>query len=58
MNSTLQFLLKRLTEASTYAAIAGGITAAATVPDAATKALVIAAAVVGVLKPEAAKAGA
>ncbi|WP_250479011.1 MULTISPECIES: hypothetical protein [unclassified Caballeronia] len=56
MNTTLQFVLKRLSEASTYAAIAGGITAAATVPDTATKALVIAAALVGVFKPEAAKA--
>jgi hypothetical protein len=51
----LQFLLKRLREPSTFAAIAAGLTASQAVPDAPTKALVIGAAVAGVLVPEAAK---
>jgi hypothetical protein len=48
----LQFLLKRLREPSTYAAIAAGLTAAQAVPDTATKTLVLGAAVAGVLAPE------
>lgn len=56
--SYLKFLLQRLREPSTFAAVAAGLTAAQAVPDAPTKALVIGAAVAGVLVPETAKAGA
>jgi hypothetical protein len=48
----LQFLLKRLKEPSTFAAIAAGLTAAQAVPDTTTKAIVLAASVAGVLAPE------
>jgi hypothetical protein len=54
----LKFLAARLREPSTFAAIAGGLTAAQTVPGGAAKALVVAAALAGVLVPETAKAGA
>ncbi|MDR5739487.1 hypothetical protein [Caballeronia sp. LZ016] len=56
--SYLKFLATRLREPSTFAAIAAGLTAAQTVPDVASKTLVIGAALAGVLVPEAAKAGA
>jgi hypothetical protein len=48
----LQFLLQRLREPSTYAAIAAGLTAMQAVPDAGSKVAVGAVALAGVLVPE------
>lgn len=53
----LQFLLQRLREPSTYAAIAAGLTAMQAVPDTGSKVAVAAASLAGVLVPET-KAGA
>jgi hypothetical protein len=48
----LQFLLQRLREPSTYAAIAAGLTAVQAVPDTGTKVAIGVASLVGVLAPE------